>query len=169
MLLHFHLGSNAFAFRLDAVKEVVPMAKLIQLPGSPDLLGGFLNLRGRVVPVLRLGLLFGVAAEPDLYTPLIVLKGMQSRVSDDAPDRPLAVLVDRVIGLIPLNEDRLLDVPVGESVNGCVDSLVLADGGTISLLSPRHLLLEQEQQSITRFCHLADERMLAAAGLRFER
>ena len=50
----FYFASLPGALPLADVEEVVPLALLSTPPGVPVLLGGFLNLRGALVPVVRM-------------------------------------------------------------------------------------------------------------------
>ena len=51
-----------FAFNASAVKEMVIMPEVIQVPGVPKYMRGVMNLRGRVVPVLDLRQRLGMPA-----------------------------------------------------------------------------------------------------------
>ena len=56
--LAFELSESVFAVPLEEVHSIVHLPALSRPPGMPVLLEGFLNLRGKVVPVVRLDRLF---------------------------------------------------------------------------------------------------------------
>lgn len=118
------------------------MASLARPPGIPSLLEGFLNLRGCATPVLRLDRLFRSASwSAGLYTPLVVLRG---RV------HPMALLVERVEGIVSAPDAALLPIQAGHCFNDCTEAEVVSEPGSppIHLISGERLLLAQEQSRI---------------------
>jgi purine-binding chemotaxis protein CheW len=53
------VAGDAYALRLEDVREVVPRPALAPLPGAPSSVLGVMNLRGDVVPVLDTAALLG--------------------------------------------------------------------------------------------------------------
>jgi purine-binding chemotaxis protein CheW len=87
-LLVLEFGGTVCALPLEAVREVVPMARLVRPPGLLSFVEGFLNLRGTALPVLRLDVLFWLPRKaPELYNLLVVLQGSECS---------LALLADHV-------------------------------------------------------------------------
>ena len=61
----FRVGPERFAIPLDAVREVVvPQPPFARVPRSSDAVRGVMNLRGRVVAVVDLAALLGLAPQP---------------------------------------------------------------------------------------------------------
>src|SRR5271155_5749496 len=90
-LLVFHSSGLDCAFPLEAVREIVPMARLSTPPGLPSGLAGFLDLRGTAIPIVRLDRLFDLPEQqPGLHTPMIVLRGVLA---------PVGILVNSVRGI----------------------------------------------------------------------
>jgi purine-binding chemotaxis protein CheW len=139
-LLKFSVSGHACALRLSLVSEVLPYAHLTRPPGLPSVLDGFLNLGGTAVAVLRLDRLFDFPPTPvSLYTPLVVLR---------AEGPPAALLVDSVAGVICPPAEALVPLRDQNSFNGCAEAEILMPDGTVHLLSPARLLLEQERLAI---------------------
>src|SRR5579859_2807647 len=59
--LVFALGSELYALPATQVHEVRPLGLLTRLPGTPEFLAGLINVRGRIVPVVDLRPLLGIA------------------------------------------------------------------------------------------------------------
>src|SRR5712692_1385646 len=94
-LLVFQFGGQACALPVEDVLEIVPMALVGRPPGLVSFVEGFLNLRGTAVAVLRPDLLFRLPPKaPELYTPLIIVRGTGC---------PLASMAERV--------DQIASVP----------------------------------------------------------
>lgn len=152
-LVVFKLGSEFCGLAADTVQEILPMALLAQPPGLPPLLEGFLNLRGKAVPVLRLGRLLDCPARPiGLYTPLIVLAG---------PQLAMALLVDAVTQIISVPEQAFS--PIGEKhcFQDCAEAEVALEGQqqVIHLLSSKRLLLEKERRRLAEWQAIEQRRL----------
>jgi purine-binding chemotaxis protein CheW len=151
-LLFFHSSGLACAFRLDLVREVVPMATLSSPPGMPSTLAGFLNLRGTAIPILRLDRLFHLPEQPcGLHTPLIILRGAE---------KPFGILAGAVRQIARTATASLLPLPEGQVFHDCAAATVEAGGEIFCLLSPERILLESEQRLVAEFQALAQERLL---------
>lgn len=59
LLLTLKAGANRYAVEIARVIELVPRVELRLVPHAPPALAGFLGYRGKVVPVIDLGLLLG--------------------------------------------------------------------------------------------------------------
>lgn len=87
-------GSERYGLPLTAVAQVLPMRPLTPMPGAVPALIGLIALSGRIVGVLGLARALG-RPEPDGDAAhLVVLRG-------SATPQPLALAVDRVLGIAP--------------------------------------------------------------------
>jgi purine-binding chemotaxis protein CheW len=151
-LLIFHSSGMDCAFPLEAVREIVPMAKLSTPPGLPSGLAGFLDLRGTAIPIVRLDRLFDLPEQhPGLHTPLIVLRGVLG---------PIGILVDSVRSIVPVSSARLLDLPEDRTFHGCARAALQLDGDLIHLLSPTALLGANEDRLLADYCAMSQVRLL---------
>jgi purine-binding chemotaxis protein CheW len=151
-LLVFRSSGLNCAFPLEAVCEIVPMAKLSSPPGLPSGLAGFLNLRGTAVPIVRLDRLFGLPEQkPGLHTPMIVLRGALG---------PIGILADSVGGIVPAPSARLLDIPKDGTFQSCATATVELDGDLIHLLSPAALLGASENRLLADYSTMRETRLL---------
>ena len=107
-LLVFSVAGKRFALRVGDVKRVVAAVKVTELPGAPAQVVGVVNVHGRILPVVDLGLLFGwpareicpyhflILAETAQYSLLLLvdaIHGVEQAVTQDMPslteDMPL--------------------------------------------------------------------------------
>ncbi|HEX4144308.1 MAG TPA: chemotaxis protein CheW [Pirellulales bacterium] len=147
----FHLADQAYAIPLDAVLEILPMARLAHPPGLPAVLAGFLNLGGTAVPVVKLARLFGLAEQaPGLYTPLLVVR---------LDGQTLALLVDAVDGIAPIDESTTLTLRENLCFNDCAESLATVGDTNVILLSNQRLFHEQEQRRIGELVAIEQSRL----------
>lgn len=148
-LLVFRLGEQHMAFPLNSIHSVIHMPALSRAPGMPSLLAGFLNLRGRAVPVLQLAQLFHLTRrEPQLYTPLLIFK-----------QGDLALIVDGVEKVVQVSTHDISPVQNKDVFNGCTVGEFRLSNRAIHLLSPKEILLEKERTSIQEFQTVAQERL----------
>ncbi|OHC73710.1 MAG: hypothetical protein A3G18_03845 [Rhodospirillales bacterium RIFCSPLOWO2_12_FULL_58_28] len=147
----FDLAGMKCAIPSPRLREVVLMPLLTRGPGLPSILEGIMNIEGEAVAVLRLDRLFGLPEKkPDLYTPLLVLKGTEI---------PVALLVDRVQEVSAVGDDDIMPFNGDDAFNGCIEAELTKDGKTIHLLSVDHILLEREQRCIAEFHAVEQERL----------
>jgi purine-binding chemotaxis protein CheW len=155
-LLVFHSSGLNCAFPLEAVREIVPMARLSSPPGLPSGLLGFLDLRGTAVPIVRLDRLFDLPEQkPALHTPMIILRGVLG---------PIGILVDSVRGIQAAPSAHLMHVPADGTFQGCATAALSVDGELIHLLSPAALLTANEQRLLADFGVMSEARLLHMAG-----
>jgi chemotaxis signal transduction protein len=149
--LIFHLSDSAYAVATTCVEEIVPMAELIPVPGSPNFLTGFLNVGGDTFGAISMRRLFGMAdQERQLYTPLIILKGLTMNI---------ALEVDEVARVVDIGVDDLVSNAEGSSLNDCAVAVARIEGHAVVVLSPERLLLHQEQKRVTEMADLAQQRL----------
>ncbi len=119
----FRVAGERFALPLGVVREVVlPQPPFALVPRVSEAVRGVMNLRGRVLPVVDLAPLVGLAPQP--------LVGGQGQVLVlEREKRSLGFLIGQVIGvesvaLPPPGDDPLLR------------GVVVVKGAAVSLLSP---------------------------------
>ena len=91
LLLTFKAGANRYAIDVARVIELVPRVELRTIPHAPPFLAGLLGYRGKVIPVIDLGLLLN--SEPMPRLPQHANHPGQRRArrseSRDRPSRPI--------------------------------------------------------------------------------
>jgi len=58
--LTFMIGTEEYGVDIQAVREIVGLLPVTPLPGSPGVVLGVINLRGKVIPVLSMRILFSL-------------------------------------------------------------------------------------------------------------
>jgi chemotaxis signal transduction protein len=131
-LMVLAVGPRRYAVSVSEVAEVNAFPELHPIPGAPPLLAGAMNSHGRILPVISLAELWGLAST--------AAEG-KVVVFDDWV-AAMAVLVDEVLTIVPaaavLEEDESQEP-------GVVRQLMLADGEA-GLLSCQGLLEEMERR-----------------------
>jgi purine-binding chemotaxis protein CheW len=125
----FRVAGERFAIPLEAVREVVvPQPPFSRVPRTSDAVRGVMNLRGRVVAVVDLAALVGLAPQR--------LEGAAGQVLIlEQGRRALGFLIAGVVGVEAL---RLPDAPEP----GLVRGVATAAGGAVTLLGAEALASE---------------------------
>lgn len=99
----FMLSGHYCLAELGQVSEILHMPKLTSVPGVRKWVMGVANVRGRLVPVMDLSGLLGLAGKPGLRTRrvLVVEQG----------DILAGLLVDAVLGMQQFPVDSMRDLP----------------------------------------------------------
>src|ERR1700736_3273209 len=86
--LVFALGSELYALPANQVHEVRPLGWLTPLPGTPAFLAGLINVRGRIVPLVDLRPLLGIASADGPSMSVVLVSYRSGDVGLLATDRP---------------------------------------------------------------------------------
>jgi purine-binding chemotaxis protein CheW len=73
--LTLRLDDEVFAIEAERVREILDLVPVTEVPHAPPFVGGLINVRGRVVPLADLRIVFGMARRPaDEDTRIVVLE-----------------------------------------------------------------------------------------------
>jgi purine-binding chemotaxis protein CheW len=125
----FRVAGERFAIPLEAVREVVvPQPPFSRVPRTSDAVRGVMNLRGRVVAVVDLAPLVGLAPQPleDSRGQVLIL---------DQGRRALGFLIAGVVGVEALT-------PPDGTAQGLVRGVATAPSGAVTLLGAAALAAE---------------------------
>lgn len=101
-ILTLEVAGRRCGLALADVREIVPAVTPMPLPDAPPAVEGVINLRGRIVPVLDLRRRLGLLAKPLEHTDHLVITQVDGR--------PLALRVDRAVGLARLSASEVEDL-----------------------------------------------------------
>ena len=95
--LTIRLEDELFAVEASRVREILDLVPVTEVPNAPAYVGGLINVRGRVVPLADLRVVFGMdRPEPDEDTRIVVLEtdiGGEPTVVDVELTAPVAAVV----------------------------------------------------------------------------
>ncbi|MEX2309748.1 MAG: chemotaxis protein CheW [Pirellulales bacterium] len=149
--LIFQLADRTYAVPIRCVEEIVPIAELSSVPGAPSFLAGLLDIGGQLVAVISLRRLLGMPDhECELYTPLVILKAKAQKI---------ALEIDGVSRIAGIDDENLVPLAEGCSLNDCASAVARLDGQVVVVLSPERILLEQEQKRVAELTELARQRL----------
>lgn len=137
--LTFRVGKEDYGIEIRYVTEIVGIQKITEVPDMPDYVKGVINLRGNVIPVVDVRLMFRMQPfDYDDRTCVIVVTIAES---------PIGLVVDTVKEVVSILPDRISPAPqmnkgkMGRYVNGIgrMDEEVVILLAIDKLLADEHL------------------------------
>ena len=99
----FRLAEQEYAFRIEQIQEIVIPDRVTRMPQVPDYVEGVTNLRGTIIPIINLRLLFGMEAKlNDDETRTIVV---------NVGPRTIGCTVDSVAQVIRISAENIQPAP----------------------------------------------------------
>jgi len=105
--LTFLLAGEEYAISILKVKEIIEYDTVTTVPKTPRWVRGVINLRGTVVPVVELGLKFGLEERPVTKTTCIVI--VEGQVGGQSS--LMGVLADAVSQVMEIAAEDIREVP----------------------------------------------------------
>ena len=105
--LTFHLAGEEYAVGILQIREIITYGTLTKVPHTPPSIRGVINLRGNVVPVVDLGVKFGLTASPVTDRTCIVI--VEANINENRT--VMGVIADSVSQVIGISERDILPVP----------------------------------------------------------
>lgn len=142
----FSVGGGLYCLPLQAVAEVVRMVQLTPAPGTPHWVAGYLNLRGKILPVADMRLWLGATEKPTIHlnTPILIVQ---------AQGRRAGWIVDEVSDVSELTSTQSTETEPDSSTtdSSTEEEIATLDGRPLFLIDP-HAAIEEIYQ-ITRNAH----------------
>ena len=136
----FALDEGRYALDLSVVERVHRIVEITPLPKAPDVVMGVINVHGDVIPVMNVRRRFGLPErEIRLSDQLIVAK---------LSSRRIAVLVDRVIDILPVSELPAIDGHDMLPGIDYVEGVVKLSGGMAFIHDLEKFLSVQEAEAL---------------------
>jgi len=101
------LETEAYGLNVLKIREIIRLQKITPVPQLPECVKGVINLRGRVIPVIDLRVKFGLKAEFDERTCIVVV---QVKLPSEQVIQ-LGLVVDRVEEVVLLNAADIEPTP----------------------------------------------------------
>ncbi|MCC6544082.1 MAG: purine-binding chemotaxis protein CheW [Nitrospirae bacterium] len=102
-IVTFMVGNEQFGIHIMKVQEIIRVIGAVRVPKSPAYVGGVINLRGKIVPVIDLRNRMGKNITEYTDTSRIIVVDSGSRLA--------GLVVDAVIDVINLSSDEIEPCP----------------------------------------------------------
>ena len=138
----FQLMEQVYGVDINSVYEIIRMESITKIPRTPHFVEGVINLRGRIIPVIDLGLRFGLGQSERTQDSRIIIVEVSGQT--------IGMIVDSVqeVLRVPLNTIE----PPPPVVNG-VDAaylrgIAILEQRLIILLDQNKVLMEEEKDQL---------------------
>ena len=140
-LIAFRIGEQEFCVDIMAVREIRGWTPATPLPRAPGYMKGVINLRGAVLPIIDLGIRFGLRTSEPTARHVIMVAHIGGRL--------VGLLVDAVSDIIQLKDEEVQATPdvASEHVKTFVKGIFAIDGRMISLIELDRIIPETEAEA----------------------
>ena len=134
-VLAFSSAGERYAIEVRYVHSVTPLAGVTMIPGASRVFSGVANMRGEIIPIIRLAELLGLAGRVAAAVPWMLVLG------EGQPD--IAIAIGQEVETRTLNLDEIIGSEAAEEAamarlrKGVTkDALIILDGAAL-LADPR--------------------------------
>ena len=142
-LVIFKLAEGSFGLDIQFVREINRLMEVTPIPTAPKYVEGIMNLRGAVVPVISLGLRFGLEkSETTKDSRIAVIESNHNL---------LGLVVDQVSEVLRLpssDVESASNMATGGVNIDFIEGVGKVDGRLILLLAPDRLFSDEEQEQL---------------------
>jgi purine-binding chemotaxis protein CheW len=140
--LTFMLGGKVYGLEILNVREIISYGDVTELPMMPAFIGGVINLRGTVVPIIDLAQRFtGKSIKVSKRTSIIILD-----VECDGVTIQLGIIVDTVQEVLDIRNDEIeSSLSLGSKIESAfINGMAKIDDKLLVLLNIENLLSVEE-------------------------
>ncbi len=135
----FFVGDECFAFSMDMLKEIIWVPDTIKVPLTPPAFKGLANLRGSILPIIDLRIIFGIS-NCEITE--------QSRAIIIDIGYPIGIIIDRVDKTLDVEEAQIERNSISKDSEGKVSNFLQGvikngDNNLIQIIDIKNLI-EQE-------------------------
>jgi purine-binding chemotaxis protein CheW len=141
-LVTFKLAGQKYAVDILKAQEINNMKEITVIPNAPPFLEGAINLRGKVIPVVNLGMKFGLENTGVLEAAKIVIMDIRGVI--------MGIIVDSVSDVLRISRD-VVEPPPPVSSNISTEfiaGIAKLDEGLVIMLDMDKLLDDREHQAV---------------------
>ncbi len=149
----FFISGDMYGLDIQIVKEVNPNINISDVPLSKNAIRGLVNIRGQIVLVMDVAVIFGKQARPITNeSQLIILKTEQeiqqislidTQINDNLfGDKPIAFLVDSIGDVVTIYEGNIEPTPphIDEKSTPFIKGVSKIENNLISILNAEEMI-----------------------------
>lgn len=148
--LNFMLAAEEFGLRVDKIREIIQLMDITAVPNAPAFVKGVINLRGKVIPVVNLGLKLGLPDTENDHQSCIIItempgnKGLAGIIADSVSDISYIngteiddtvqdhLHADYIFGMAKTNRGVRILLDIDKTLNP--EELTLGDKGSLAAI-----------------------------------
>ena len=128
------LGEESYGIDILKVQEIREVKQVTRVPHVARYVRGVINLRGAIVPVVDLGLMFGFAEPIAIEDASAIVLNVDHRL--------VGLVVSSVSDVLALAEEEILPAPElgGRAIGQAIAGIGTQNGNSVMLLDVDHLM-----------------------------
>ena len=128
------LGDESYGIDILRVQEIREIDRVTRIPHVASFVRGVINLRGAIVPIVDLGLMFGFPQPIELAKASAIVLNVDRRL--------VGLVVSSVSDVVGLADDEIVPAPeLGErAIGAALAGIGTRDGVSVMLLDVDHLM-----------------------------
>jgi len=146
--LIFNIDNAEYGISISKIKEIIGVMPITQIPQTPSIVKGVINLRGKVIPVIDLRLRFGMeekAYQDQTCIIVVEIDGNDGKVI-------VGIVVDTVSEVKYVKGNDIEDKPIGLQFD--VDDIILGmakiNESVMNILDVDNLFIDEEMRWIEK-------------------
>lgn len=139
----FKLASEEYGLAILRVREIIGLMDITRVPRTKEFIRGVINLRGKVIPVVDLRLVFGMPRTENTDQTVIIVVQWSIGTSSTT----MGILVDEVLEVMNIEAEQIEPPPDLRSSDGDSDFILgigKADKRVICLLDIERVLAKDD-------------------------
>lgn len=141
-LILFKIEENQFALHLESVERVIHAVFITELPKSPDVIIGVINLEGEIIPVVNLRKRFNIKSKDIHPNDQFIIAHTESRVVALVVDK-VGDVIEKATNEIISNNDVLPHLPFVNGLIATNDGLIVINDIDNFLSLEEEIILER--------------------------
>lgn len=138
----FSLQNERYAFPIESVERILAEVPITPVPRSPKLILGVFDLRGETLPAMDLRRRFEFPENRNVGNLIVVDTGFGK----------LAVRVDQVDGIVPVDQSEIEPTPKGLQAEGdpVLSGILNVNGELTVILQPQGLVPDTVKRKVSK-------------------
>ena len=141
----FILSDERYAIDIMSVEEIIKLIEVTPVPKAPDFVGGIINMRGKVIPVVDLKNRLNLGESEETPETRIMITAIK--------DKTVGFIVDAVEEVLRIEPDLVEKAPgVATSIDSnYIRGVARTDKGLIIILNVNKLFSSYEEDQLMGF------------------
>lgn len=138
-IIVFKLDQEEYAITIDVVKEVVLTSNIVKIPQTPSYIQGISNIRGSIIPIVDLGIKFGLIENNQEYPYTLIVENGGTI---------MGILVKEVPDTLSIQEDMIDSSPNFLDTQNYIQGIVKDKDRIILLIDVFKIISEENLNRI---------------------
>jgi chemotaxis-related protein WspB len=145
IILPFKIAGDNFCIDITHIVEVIPVVRIIDVPGVPVYIAGLINYRGEVIPLVNIGEFFSKSKiNYFLSTRIIIIDNKANKLKS----KFVGILAEQATETMSINQNLLKDTGFSENSDLLVDKIYQSNDLIIKHLNLEKLLANLKELNL---------------------